>query len=416
MRTPHQRSLVDESGAALELFENGISFDHSFRPKKAGQGLSSKQESSGGVSPTSQVPIGQSHITDSKSEAFLGKQQKDLEDSGGKTNKPGNRTATRKAFRELTNSLRTKKSWPNNFKGNAQARIQNMTRKHILRREEAKTPTASPTVDIWIDGAAQPAERAKTLPSSLPTIQHQEPLQMVGDVGIVSAPGRIHQDMSMLRNGVLSPESTKTGKENEGSHSVSAQGVSANDVPNFKTKEVDVEVQSAYTHITITTGSFRLKAEAPLNHCDALAAKKLEKPTKSCPENKLSISSKTEGTQIDTPKDTVPAVSANCQQGTRQHILKTTRGANRLQLRQKKADLDSEGTEPKPCKASQSLTESHQAPKVMLKVAYIEERKKKRETAVLSALTRTRSNHCGGCSECLRVGSCCDLMWRERLG
>lgn len=411
MRTPHQRSLVDVSGAALELFENGISFDHSFRSKRAGQGMSSKQESSGGVSPTSQVPTGQGHITDSKSQAFLGKQQNNLEDSGGKSNKPGHRTATRKAFRELTNSLRTKKSLPNVIMENTQNRIQNMTRKHILRREEqARTPTASPTVGIWIDGAAQQTKPAKTTPSSLPTIKHQESLQTVGDVGTVLTPDRIYQDMSVLRNGVLNLESTETGKENEGSHSVSAQAVTTNDIPNSTMKDADAKDQSAYTHITITTGSFRLKAGAPSKHYDALVAKELEKPTGSYPENKLSDSSKTADTQTATPKDTTLAVSVNYQPGAKQHTMKTTRAANRLQLRQKKADDDSESTEPKPSKANQSQTESHPAPKVMLKVAYIEERKKKRGTAALSVLTRTKPNHCGGCSECLRVGSCCDLI------
>ena len=380
--------------------------------------MPSKQESSGGVSPTSQVPTGQGRITESASQAFLGKQQNNSEDAGGKPNKPGHRTATRKAFRELTNSLRTKKSLTNIIMENTQTRIQNMTRKHILRKEEASIPTASPTVGVWIDDAALQTERAKTTPPSLPTIKHQEPLQMVGDAGTVSTPDRIRQDMKMLRNGLLDLESTKTGKENEGSYNVSDQAVTTNVIPNSKTKDVDARDQSAYTHITITTGSFRLKAGAPSKHCDALAAKKLEKPTGSCPENKLSVSSKTGDTQAATPKDTTPAVSVNYQQDAKQYALKTTRAANRLQLRQKKADILSESTEPKPSTANQSQTESHPAPKAMLKVAYIEERKKKRETmaALLSVLTRTKPpRHCGGCSECLRVGLCCHLIWRDRL-
>lgn len=416
VRTPHQRSLVDVSRAALELFENGISFDPSFRSKRAGHGSSSDHESSGGVSPTSKVPPGPERKTDSKSQAFLGKYQNSTEDTGGELKKPGHRTVTRKAFRELTNSLRTKKSLSNILMTNTQTRIQSMAKKHILRRVNTSSPMVSPTEGTWAEEVDQQTEPVKTTPPSLPSIKHQGPLQVEDNVESILILDRIRQDMTMLRNGLLDLEPVQAGKENKQGHNISAQGRTG---MLSSTTGVEVVDESACTPITITTGSLRLRS-GPSKDFDALAAKKQEKPTASCPEKKSSVSPKTEDTPAATPSDTTFLVPADQQQDEKQYVLKTTRAANRLQLRQKKADMVTQSTESKPSTANQSQTEVQPTPKVMLKIAYAEERKKKRkaEEAVLTVLalqTRTKRHICGVCSECLHVGLPCHLTWKTKL-
>ncbi|KAJ6789293.1 hypothetical protein PWT90_02159 [Aphanocladium album] len=448
VRTPHHRSLGDVSRAALELFENGISFDRSFRSKRTGNGSSSRYESSEAVSPTTKVERDASHIRSSTLQPFLGKYREYQGSQDIEKKDSSHRTVTRKTFREMSHSLRTKTSLTNILMASPSARLQTMAKKHMMRKVDSTPATNQPLVGAWIEDLIQ-TELAKPKPPSLPAIEFEEPLRMIAkqqDSNLwieghleknmfaaktrrteaqssVSTPNEVRQEMENFQENLLKRDSAATGKENckiqdrKFATSVDTGGIEAT------MKGINETGESACTYITITTGSMRVKAVQSKDF-NELEVSKQQNSAESYLEMKSKNSSKTEDTPANTPNDTAYPVSTNHQQDAKQYVLKTTRGANRIQLRQKKVAAEAQNAELSPSTTNCSNTVTPPAQKSMLKVGFLEERKKQRVGMAIPAATPTATptaepsaipstaqeaqaptsrKHCGGCSECLRI-------------
>lgn len=428
VRTPHQRSLADVSRAALELFENGISFDHSFRPSRAGRGASSGYESPEAISPTSKVNLDSKPIRSSTSQPFLGKRRNILEDPGREQKGSHHRMVARKTFHELTNSLRTKQSPTNVLMANTHTRIQNITKKHIRRRSGTGHPTTQPIIGAWVEGIPQ-TEPVTAMAPTLPFIEHQEPLQIISErlgsklgtkgtkttmfqmesteqdiTSTISAGDQIRQDVQNLRAELQHLDSATLGKENR--KLLNLRGPETAGI-----REVDTTMkqhsgvgESVCTRITITTRS-PVVGGAPAEDCTGPPVMKQEKSIETCPEKKPNSSLKTGDMPINTPSDTTSPAPTNLREDAKPYVLKTTRAANRLQLRQTKANAAPQKSEPNPAQAK------HEAvihPKVSLKVGYIEERKKTAlasspVASITTAPATVRRDRCDTYSECLQA-------------
>lgn len=395
MRTPHQRSLADISRAGLELFENGISFDHSFRSKKASHATSFNRESSGGISPTTKVRPDPDHIANSKWQPFLENGDHNSKDPTNQMSKLGHRTDTRKTFRAVTNSLRATTSLSNIFMANTQTRTQTMAKKHMLRRETTDSLTESHLAGARVKNVDQKAGRFMTMAPSLSTIQYPEPFEMTEDVRCGSTPDKTVQDTRMLSGGFPDLNCINHSKEDQEGHSLGVRGRTEDEASNTP-RAVQAKDGSVYTHTTITTGSMLLTAPQ-LEGRNAPVANEPGMPTASCPEKTWNVLSKAVDTQIATPNDTTSLAGASSLQDAIPFALKTTRAAHRLQLREKKTNGITQSVGPKATPASHSLTEPQNGPKTMLKVAYAEDRKRK---VVQREMERI---HCDGCSECFRI-------------
>ncbi|KAJ3486360.1 hypothetical protein NLG97_g6632 [Lecanicillium saksenae] len=442
VRTPHHRSLADVSRAALELFENGISFDHSFRSKRASNGSPSRHESSEAISPTSKVERGAKHIRNSDSQPFLGKYRDCQEIRGAEQIIPSQRTVTRRTLRELTNSLRTKASLTNLLMTSPSVRLRTMARKNMMRREDTNLPMNQPIVGAWIEDLNQ-TEQVKREPPSLPLIEHQEPLRLMPEKknanlwikgymetnmaaekptradppSSVSTPDEIRQEMKSLQE-LLKQDMEEIGKENSKTFKRNRSIGVDTEAMEKTTAGIDQTGESACTYITITTGSMRAKP-GKLKDFNELGMSKQQIAIESCAEMKSSKSSKTEDMPAHTPNDTTCAVAANVQKGTGAYVLKPTRVANRIQLRQKKEVNEAQNTEGSPSTSNRSDIVTPPVQRGLLRVGYQEERKKKTARVAKSvaatintpsamvptvkvALTLTRHKDCE-CSQCLWI-------------
>ncbi|KAM3546348.1 hypothetical protein ARSEF1564_000836 [Beauveria bassiana] len=254
-------------------------------------------------------------------------------------------------------------------------------------------------VGAWVENSPQ-----QTAPS-LPMIEHQESLHMGDDEGFVLTTDQTCQDISNPIDESLDLDPTETDKENRGRHILGVQGWFVNEVPNSLTKRLEARDESAYTRITTTTGSMQQK-DPPLGDYNGLAVKKQEQPTACWPEKTSNDISKVEGTPADIPNDITSPELMNYQKDAKPCVLKTTRATNRLQLRQKKADIVTPSIGSKASTDKSNLVDAFLAPRIAATVAYTGEReKKKREAAAVQGVeTEMNGYHCDGCSECLRVG------------
>ncbi|KAK8148742.1 hypothetical protein G3M48_009236 [Beauveria asiatica] len=230
-------------------------------------------------------------------------------------------------------------------------------------------------VGAWVEGSPQQTA------ASLPIIEHQESLHMTNDDGFLLTTDRTCQDMSKSKDESVNLDPTETDKENQSGHNLGVQGRFVKEVPNATTKRLEARDESAYTRITTTTGSMQ-QEDPPMGDYNGLAVKKQEKPTAFWPEKTSNDIPKAEGTPANIPNDITSPELMNCQKDAKLCALKITRAANRLQLRQKKADIVTPSIGSKALTANANLVDALLAPRMALTVAYTGEREKKSREAV----------------------------------
>ncbi|KAM3440942.1 hypothetical protein NHJ13734_003079 [Beauveria thailandica] len=261
-------------------------------------------------------------------------------------------------------------------------------------------------VGAWVEGSPQQTA------ASLPIIEHEESLHMTNDDGFLLTTDRTCQDMSKSKDESVDLDSTETDKENQSGHNLGVQGRFVKEVPNTTTKRLEARDECAYTRITTTTG-FMQQEDPPMGDYNGLAVKKQEKPTAFWPEKTSNDMPKAEGTPANIPNDITSPELMNRQKDAKLCALKITRAANRLQMRQKKADIVTPSIGSKALTANANLVDALLAPRIALTVAYTGEREKKSREAVAAVAavqvveTEMNGYRCDGCSECLRVGPNC---------
>ncbi|KAM3562000.1 hypothetical protein MY1884_002096 [Beauveria asiatica] len=280
-----------------------------------------------------------------------------------------------------------------------------MAKNNSMRKDMTSLSKAPHVVGAWlVEGSPQQTA------ASLPIIEHQESLHMANDDGFLLTTDRTSQDMSKSKDESVDLDSTETDKENQSGHNLGVQGRFVKEVPNTTTKRLEARDESVYTRITTTTGSMQ-QEDPPMGDYNGLAVKKQEKPTAFWPEKTSNDMPKAEGTPANIPNDITSPELMNCQKDAKLCALEITRAANRLQLRQKKADIVTPSMGSKALTANANLVDALLAPRMALTVAYTGEREKKSREAVAAVAavqvveTEMNGYHCDGCSECLRVDS-----------
>lgn len=422
VRTPHQRSLADVSRSALELFQNGISFDHSGPSSGVGFRASPRRISSPAVSPTfrgAQEPnleswsegpkslynfgssMAGNEATNIKFDLFLDHSRTQPPEPGEEKRSVQLSKMSRRAFQRLTKPPRTVTT---------QAQNQNVTQKQKLQRKMSMPVIPLSKVDAWIMNVAHrtkdgdsPARILGKPPgnTATPSLENLSVKKAV-DVSNRGAREAITNNVDILQRQVQMIDAMRSHKKQQ------------RDCGQKETTIVDITGkwgrigESVCTPITTTTGYSQYGELSPaLVDCNDAAVTSQEESTICYHETTLSALPKAKDLPAPTQNATTSAIPSKCNQESRVRYLKISDGATRTRIRTTTVqEKKSHSTERMPSTPPPQEPNGRKTPKVNLKIACVEERKR-REQSLPKVPISQKVGLCDVCSECLQVGAAC---------
>lgn len=426
VRIPYHR-VEDVSRSALELFQNGISFDHSGPSSGVELGASLRRIYSPAVSPTftgaqelnlerwyeGPTPfynlggsMAGNEVTDREVDRFLGPSRTQPPEPGGEERNVQLSKMSRRAFQRLNKPLQTQTSLGNITMLTTQAQNQNVMQEQKLQRKMSMPVIPLSKVDAWIVNVPRRTKdgdnpgRILEKPPGYTAGPSLENLAVRRAVGISSRGAReaIANGAGILQRQVQMIDAMRSHKKQQ------------RECGQKETTIVDITGkwggigESVCTPITTTTGYNQCgELSEALVDCNDAAATPQEESTMCYHETTLSGLPKAKDVPAPTQNATMSVIPLKCNQESSVRYLKMSDGATRTRIRTKTVqEKKSHSTEPMPSTSPPQEPNARKRPKVSLKIAYVEERKRRGQSPPKVPMSQN-VGLCGVCSECLQV-------------